>query len=257
MNFKREMLSLPFDEQDLINDARYMHYSRNKKRIVVRENLLCNQHYADLGEVNHLQVLLPGQLLKVLLQSLHWTAGKRPSRSKKMQETRQYCYFPSIALFVKIWVWECEICIQESRINNTRISPNLYHIPKRNLRPEDLMQIDVLPELRPSGYYENIITAIDVSLTDGKLGSSSFQPTAVNTAKVIRDSITRHAYLSRLFIIDKRSVFVSQVLHEVAIILGIVLKHAKTEHAQNIGVLELAHTTIKTSLKFASGEYRN
>ena len=31
LNFKRNMLGLPFDEQILINDARYMHYSRNKK----------------------------------------------------------------------------------------------------------------------------------------------------------------------------------------------------------------------------------
>ena len=31
INFKREMLRLPFDEQTLLNDARYMHYFRNKK----------------------------------------------------------------------------------------------------------------------------------------------------------------------------------------------------------------------------------
>ena len=30
LNFKRKMLGLPFDEQILLNDARYMHYSRNK-----------------------------------------------------------------------------------------------------------------------------------------------------------------------------------------------------------------------------------
>ena len=30
LNFKRETLGLPFDEQILLNDARYMHYSRNK-----------------------------------------------------------------------------------------------------------------------------------------------------------------------------------------------------------------------------------
>ena len=30
LNFKREMLGLPIDEQILLNDARYMHFSRNK-----------------------------------------------------------------------------------------------------------------------------------------------------------------------------------------------------------------------------------
>ena len=68
--------------------------------------------------------------------------------------------------------------------------------------------------------------------------------------------MTRHAYLPTLIITDKGSVSVSQVIHEVAEILGVNLKHATTKHAQTIGVLERAHATIKTSLKKASGEYR-
>ena len=68
--------------------------------------------------------------------------------------------------------------------------------------------------------------------------------------------MTRHAYLPTLIITDKGSVFVSQVIHEVAEILGINLKHATTKHAQTIGVLERAHATIKPSLKMASVEYR-
>ena len=66
-----------------------MHYSRNKKRIIIKDDILCRQYYNDLGEVSHLQVLLPGQLLKVLLQSLHGTAGKHPGISEMKQETRQ------------------------------------------------------------------------------------------------------------------------------------------------------------------------
>ena len=44
LNFKREMLGLPFDEQILLNDARYMHYSRNKKRIIIKDEILCRQY---------------------------------------------------------------------------------------------------------------------------------------------------------------------------------------------------------------------
>ena len=68
--------------------------------------------------------------------------------------------------------------------------------------------------------------------------------------------MARHAYLPTLIITDKGSVFVSQVIHEVAEILGINSKHATTKHAQTIGVLGRAHATIKTSLKMALGEYR-
>ena len=128
-NFKREMLGLPFDEQILFNDARYMHYSRNKKSIIIKDDILYRQNYNDLGEVSHLQVLLPEQLLKVLLQSLHGTAGKHPSISKMMQEFRQKYYFPSIATYFRNWVRDCEICIQNKRINNTN-HPRITPLPR-------------------------------------------------------------------------------------------------------------------------------
>ena len=87
-NFKREMLGLIFEEQIFINDARYMHYSKNKKRNIIKDDIFYRQYYKDIGEVSHLQVLLPGQLLKVLLQTLHGTAGKHPGIPKMMQEIR-------------------------------------------------------------------------------------------------------------------------------------------------------------------------
>ena len=114
------------------------------------------------------------------------------------------------------------------------------------------MQIDLMSELPPSGGYDNIITAIDVFSRYAFVYPVS-NPTAVITAKVIIDIMTRHAYLPTLIITDKGSVFVSHVNNEVAEILGINLKHATTKHAQTIGVLERAHATIKTSLKMASG----
>ena len=255
LNLKREMLGLPFDEQILLNDARYMLYSRNKKRNISKDDILYRQYYNDIGEVSHLQVLLPGQILKVLLQSLHGTAGKHPGVSKMMQKIRQKYYFLSIATYVRNWVRDCEICIQDKRINNTRITPELFYIPEWDLGPEDLMQIDLLPELPPSGGYENIIKAKDV-FSRYAFAYPVSNLTAVNTAKVIIDIMKRQAYSPTLNITDKGSVFVSQVIHEVAEILGINLKHATTKHAQTIGVLERAHATIKTSLKMVSGENR-
>ena len=151
LNFKREMLGLPFDEQNLINDARYVHYSRNKKRITIKDDILCRQYYNYLGEVSHLQVLLPGQFHKVLLQPLHGTAGKHPGISKMMQEIREKYYFPSRATYVRNLVRDCELCIQDKRINITRITPEMIHIPEWDLGPKDLMQTDLLPELPPRG----------------------------------------------------------------------------------------------------------
>ena len=191
----------------------------------------------------------------MLVQSLHGTAGKHQGNSKEKQEIRQNYYFPSFATYVGNWVRDCEICIQDKRINNTRLSPDLIYIPEWDLGPEGLMQIHLLPELPPSGGYEKIITAIDV-FSRYAFAYPFSNHTAVNTAKVILDVMTRHAYLPTPIITDRGSVFVSQVIHELAQILGINLKHATTKHAQTSGVLERAHATIKTSLKMASGEYR-
>ena len=191
----------------------------------------------------------------MLLQSLHETAGKHPGISETMQEVPQKYYFSSISTYVRNWVRDCEICIQYKRINNTRITSELIHIPEWDFGPEDLMQINLLPELPPSGGYENIITAIEVFARYAFAYPVS-NPTVVNTAKVIIDIMTRHAYLPTLIITDKGSVFVSQVIHEVTEILGINLKLATSKHTQTIGVLERVHATIKSSLKMASGEYR-
>ena len=58
------MLGLPFDEQIIINDARCMHYSRNKKRIIIKDDIFYRQYYKEIGEVSHLQVLCPDNYSK-------------------------------------------------------------------------------------------------------------------------------------------------------------------------------------------------
>ena len=124
-----------------------------------------------------------------------------------MQENRQKYYVPSIATYVGNWVRDCEKCIQDICINNTRITPEFIHTPEWDLGPEDLMQMDLLKELTPSVWYENIITAIDV-FSRYAFAHTVSNPTAVNTAKVKIDNMTRHAYLPTLILTDKGSVFV-------------------------------------------------
>ena len=65
-----------------------------------------------------------------------------------------------------------------------------------------------------------------------------------------------HVYLPTVMMTDKGSIFVSNVIHEIAEVLGITLRHANTKHAPTIGVLRRTHATIKTSLKMSSGEFR-
>ena len=116
------------------------------------------------------------------------------------------------------------------------------------------MLIDILPELPPGGGYRNIITAIDV-FSRYTFVSPISNPTAVETAKVIIDIMTRHAYLPRIMITDKGSVLFSNVIHELVDVLGMTLRHATTKNAQTIGVLERTHAMLKMSLKMSSGEF--
>ena len=69
--------------------------------------------------------------------------------------------------------------------------------------------------------------------------------------------MTKHAYLPTTLISDKGTAFMSQVIKDVAGVLGITLKHATTKHAQSIGLLEQSHASIKQALKTETGERKS
>ena len=70
-------------KQVLIIDA------QKQKTYSAKDDLLCRKQYNAIDEVNHLQILLPEKLLKVLLQSPHGTARKYPGFSKMLPESGQ------------------------------------------------------------------------------------------------------------------------------------------------------------------------
>ena len=245
------------DSESLLQqDARYRHYANNLKRNVTKDEILSRQYFDETGIVKYHQILLPQQhLLQELLQSLHGTAHKHPGISKMWQEIRQRYYNPSMSKHVKKWVEVCEQCARDKRVLNATITPELLNLPEWDLGPEDAMQIDLLPNLLPSGDYENVLTAIDVfsrylfayPLTD---------TSAINVAKALTDFMTKHSYLPTTLITDKGTAFTSTIIAEITQILGITLKCATTKHPQTIGKLERTHASLKTNLKMACGEYR-
>ena len=56
----------------------------------------------------------------------------------------------------------CEQCIRQSKIDRSLTCLPLQYPNGHIIAPEDAMQIDLVPELPPSGGYENIETAMDV-----------------------------------------------------------------------------------------------
>ena len=142
------------------------------------------------------------------------------------------------------------------RIDNTQLRPELLNCPEFDLGPEDILQMDILPALPPSGGFQHVITAVDV-FSRYLFAYPTSNPTAPAMAKVLIDIMCKHCYLPTKIITDKGSVFTSQVMDEVAVVLGVRLKIATTKHAQTIGILERSHASLKTTLKIASGEFRN
>ena len=118
------------------------------------------------------------------------------------------------------------------------------------------MQVDLVPGLPPSGGYENIVTAMDVNSRYLFAYPTSNQD-ATTVAKVLIIIMTKHAYLPTTLISDKGTPFTSDVIKEVAGVLGITLKHATTKHAQTIGLLERSHASIKQSLKIETSDRRS
>ena len=117
------------------------------------------------------------------------------------------------------------------------------------------MQIDLLSELLASGRYKNIIAAIDV-FSRYAFAYPVSNPAAVNTPKAIIYIMTRHAYLPTLLMTEKGSVFILNMIHEIADLLDITVRHATMKHAQSNEVLERTHAAIEMALKMSSREFR-
>ena len=222
---KAKIQNVDYSEEILQQDIRYKHYLNNWDRIVLKDEMVTRQYYDETGQVKYHQLLLPKHLLRELLQALHGTLHKHPGISKMLQEIRQTYYYPGIAKHVKKWVEGCETCAKDKRVPNNSITPELLNLPEWDLGPEDAMQIDLLPNLPTSGGYQTIMTAIDV-FSRYLFAYPLVEATASNTAKVLIDIMTKHAYLSTTLITDKGTAFTSKIIDEITKILGITLKCA-------------------------------
>ena len=87
----------------------------------------------------------------------------------------------------------CEQCIRESRIYPSLTRPPLQNPNEHITAPEDAIQIDLVPELPPSGGYENIVTAMDV-FSRYFFAYPTANQDAKTIAKVLINIMTKHAY---------------------------------------------------------------
>ena len=161
-NMKLKNLGQLYDEVLMITDARYKNYKANEDRIILKDGPLFRKIFGETGSAKHYQILIPKQLVKEVLRSLHEKLGKHPGIFKTINAYRENYYFPKMAQLIREWVMSCEQCIRESRTDRSLVRPPLQNPNQHITALENAMQIDLVPELRPSGGNENIVKAMDV-----------------------------------------------------------------------------------------------
>ena len=67
-----------------------------------------------------------------------------------------------MAQLFKEWDISSKQCIGGSRIDQSFAPPPLPNLTEHITAPQDAMQVDLVPELHPSGGYEIIVAAMDV-----------------------------------------------------------------------------------------------
>ena len=161
-NMKLKFLGQPYNEVLMIADSRYKNYKAIEDRIILKDGLFFRKYFGKTGSVKYYETLIPKQLVKEGLRSLHGEFGKHPGIFKTIIAYREKNYFAKMAQLIREWVMSCEQCIRESRIDHSLTCPALQNPNEHITTPKGAMQIDLVPELPPSGGYENIVTAMDV-----------------------------------------------------------------------------------------------
>ena len=88
-NMKLKILGQPYDEVFILTDSRYKNYKANEDRIILKDGLLYRKYFGETGSVKYYQILIPKQLVKEVLRSLHGEFGRHPGISKTIIAYRE------------------------------------------------------------------------------------------------------------------------------------------------------------------------
>ena len=83
-NTKLKILGQPYDEVLMMTDSGYKNYTVSQDRIILKDGLSFRKFFGETGSVKFYQILIPKQLVKEVLRSLHGEFGKHPGIFKTM-----------------------------------------------------------------------------------------------------------------------------------------------------------------------------
>ena len=148
---KLKILSQPHDEVFIMTDSRYKYYKANEDGIILKDGLLFRKYFGETGSDKYYPIFIPKQLVNEVLRSLHGDCGKHRGIAKTINAYREKDYFSKMAQLIREWLMSCDQCIRESQIDRILTHSPLQNATDHITAPEDAMQIELAPELPPSG----------------------------------------------------------------------------------------------------------
>ena len=92
-SMKLKSLSQPYDEVLMITDSRYKNCKAKEDCINLKDGLLFRKYFGKTGSVKYYQIVIPKQLVKKVLRSLHGEFSKHPGIYKTILAYREKFFF--------------------------------------------------------------------------------------------------------------------------------------------------------------------
>ena len=159
---KRKLICKEYDKHPLQTDPNAKRLLVQENRLIVKDGILMRKYYGECRQVTHHQIIIPKQLITEVLKAIHCQVGKQLRTTKMIQECRFKYHYPGLAKRFKQWVLQCEDCIKHKRINDIQTRPKMINNTEHVFGPEDIPEIDILPNLPNLEGHQNIVTMIDV-----------------------------------------------------------------------------------------------
>lgn len=173
-----------------------------------------------------------------------------PGQFGTLALVRRDFWWPGLPTFVKSYVHGCAIC-QQTKINTHPTVPPLMPIPAdKNVHPFEVISMDFITDLPPSGDFDSLMVVADHDSTKGMILIPCTKTIdALGTAELILNFVYKRFGLSRRIISDRGPQFAAKVFQELTRLLGIKSTMSTAYHPQTDGGTERMNQEVEAYLR--------
>ena len=140
--------------------------------------------------------------------------------------------------------------MKSKSVKESHLRPPLQKIYDMCDGAEDMLEIGIVGPLPASIGFTHFLTAIDV-FSRYQFAVPLERPDTQSVVKGLLSIFTTHAYVPKHILTDKGTVFIAELLTELAKAAYMHISHATIKHAQTIGMVERSHAKLKKILKIS------